>query len=312
MDNHVRIAVVLPCYNEAATIGGVIDDFRHVLPEASIYVFDNGSTDDSGRIATQRGCNLVRVRRRGKGHVIASIFRNVEADVYVIADSDGTYMASDVRSMLPLVLGNEADMVTGVRLRAGNEKAFRPTHLWGNKLFSWLMGVIFGSKFEDILSGYRVFNSDVVKVLPIVAEGFGIEVQMTALLLYYGFDISEIPLSNYSSRPAGSYSKLRTFRDGCLILLEAFTIVMAYKPLTFFGSVGIVLVVLGIALGSVVIGEYVRYQYVYRVPLAILSSVTVLLGMFQIGLGVAIHVIIYRLKEVLFSMQRVTKSRNNA
>ena len=151
-----------------------------------------------------------------------------------------------------------------------------------------------------------------VQVLPIVAEGFGIEVQMTALLLYYGFEIREIPLSNYSSRPAGSYSKLRTFRDGFLILLEAFTILMAYKPLTFFGSVGIVLVLLGFALGSVVIREYVRYQYVYRVPLAILSSVTVLLGMFQIGLGVAIHVIIYRLKEVLFSMQRVTKSQNNA
>ncbi|MDP7644054.1 MAG: glycosyltransferase family 2 protein [Anaerolineales bacterium] len=311
MGNDVRVAVVLPCYNEATTVGEVIDDFRSALPEANIYVFDNGSTDRSAEIAARKGCNVVKVRRRGKGHVVASIFRNVEADVYVLADSDGTYIAEDVKILLPPVLSNEADMVTGVRLRSGNENAFRPAHLWGNRLFSWLMGIVFGSRFVDILSGYRVFNSDVVRVLPIVAEGFGIEVQMTALLLYHGFDIREIELSNYHPRPAGSPSKLRTFRDGFLILLEALTILMAYKPLTFFGLVGIVLLVFGLGLGSIVITEFIKYQSVYRVPLAIVASAVALFGMGQIGLGITIHTIAYRLREVLFLMRRTGKNRDD-
>ena len=302
---------MLPCYNEAETIGGVIDAFRHALPEATIHVFDNSSTDRSAEIAAQKGCNVVRVRRRGKGHVVASIFRNVEADVYVLVDSDGTYMARDVNTLLAPVLANEADMVTGVRLRSGTDNSFRPVHMFGNKLFSWLMSVVFGTKFDDVLSGYRVFNSDVVRVLPIVAEGFGVEVQMTALLLYRGFEIREAELSDYRPRPSGSHSKLRTFRDGGVIMLEALTILMAYKPLTFFGSIGIVLTGVGLGLWSVMIGEYITYRLEFRVPLAIFASAVAFLGVFQIGLGIAVHAISYRLREVLFTMRRAGKMRGD-
>jgi glycosyltransferase involved in cell wall biosynthesis len=297
MTNEPRIAVLIPCYNEAATIGKVIDDFRAQLPEATIYVFDNNCSDDTAAIARGRGAVVAREPRQGKGYVVERMFETIEADAFVMVDGDDTYPAEKVHDLLRPVLSGDADMACGARLAEYTQESFRPLHVAGNNLVRGLINKIFSANLTDILTGYRAFNRKVTRCVPVVSAGFEIETELTLQMLYYRLKIVEVQVP-YRERPAGSVSKLRTFRDGARVLWKIFSLFRAFKPLTFFGGIGIVLLALGVAAGAPSIYDYAKSGYVYHVPLAILATGLVLLSFGSIFLGLLLHAMNWRLKEL--------------
>ncbi len=309
METEPRIAVLIPCHNEAATVGKVVDDFRARLPEAVIYVFDNCSTDATARIAAERGAKVVPEPRLGKGYVVEAMLNRVEADYYVIVDGDDTYPAGAVGELLEPVKAGMADMAVGAR-RAGededkNKKPFRPLHAVGNGLVRRLINRIFGAGLTDILSGYRAFNRRVAKSIPVVSSGFEVETELTVQMLYHRLKIVEVPVV-YRCRPEGSRSKLRTFRDGARVLWKVFSLMRAFKPLTFFGGTGLVLLALGILAGIPPIHDYFTdpNHYVHHVPLAILATGLILLSVGFVFLGLLLHAVNWRLKELHSVMTR--------
>ncbi len=305
MTTNPKIAVLLPCHDEQATIGKVIDDFRRALPEATIYVFDNCSTDETAIVARQHGAEVLYEPRKGKGYVIEGMFNRIDADYYVMADGDDTYPAEQVRLLLDPVTKGHADMMVGARLTRFDGQSFRPLHVIGNKLVRGLINGMFHANLSDILSGYRVFNRRVVRSLPVVSSGFEVETELTVHALYYRLMIDEVQVP-YRGRPEGSSSKLRTFRDGMRVLWKLFHLVRAYKPLTFFGSVGIVFFLLGILAGIPPIHGYIAsgYTRVERFPLAILATGLMLLSAGCITLGLLLHAMNWRLKELHNIMTR--------
>jgi glycosyltransferase involved in cell wall biosynthesis len=303
------VAVLIPCHNEALTIGRVVDDFRSQLPDAAVYVFDNRSSDDSATIARRHGATVVAESRLGKGFVVERMLSDVVADVCVMVDGDDTYDASGVHQLLAPILAGDADMTVGVRLHGGSTgegpDAFRSLHRSGNRLVRGLINWIFGSQLTDILSGYRAFNRRVVERVPVVSSGFEVETELTIQMLYYRLRLVEVPLP-YRGRPEGSHSKLRTFRDGARVLWKVFSLFRAFKPLTFFGGAGLVFLALGIASGLLPISDYVNNpdHYVTHVPMAILATGLVLLGAGSMVLGVLLHAINWRFKELHSVMTR--------
>lgn len=233
------IAVLVPCFNEESTIEKVISDFKKELPQATIYVFDNNSTDNTAAAAVRAGAVLVRELKQGKGFVVASMLNKVTADYYVMVDGDDTYAADCVHALLKPVLEGHADMTVGQRFSTHTSAAFRPLHIFGNRLVVQLINAIFSAKLQDVMSGYRAFTREVALSLPVVAAGFDVETEMTVQLLYRSYVIKEVPVP-YKERPTGSFSKLNTFQDGARVLLKIFGIAVAYKPLTFFGGVGLI------------------------------------------------------------------------
>ncbi len=292
-----RIAVVIPCYNEATTIGTVVRDFRRALPGAAVFVFDNNSTDGTAAEAERAGAQVVREKRQGKGAVIASALTTVDADYYLLVDGDDTYPADRAPDLLRPLLGQEADMVVGQRLAEHAEGSFRRFHVLGNRLVGRSINLIFSAGLSDVMSGYRAFTREVAENLPVVASGFDVETEMTLQLLYRRFVIKEVPVP-YRPRPAGSDSKLRTFRDGALVLLKILGIFKAYKPLTFFGGLGILAMLASFAIGSVVVYEYVQYRYIYSVPKAILAASGMVLGTMLAIVGVILHTVNFRILEM--------------
>lgn len=303
MAQEPKIAILVPCHNEAATVAKVVDDFRREIPEAVVYVFTNCCTDDTGAIASARGAVVVNEPRKGKGFVIESMLDRVEADFYVMVDGDDTYPAASVRQLLAPVVKDEADMVVGARLADYTDKSFRPLHVAGNNLVRGLINTIFNAGLTDILSGYRAFNRKVVRTIPIASSGFEVETELTIHMLYYRLKLVEVQVP-YRDRPPGSVSKLRTFHDGFRVLYKLFSLVRAFKPLTFFGGMGIVLFVLAVLAGIPPIYEYATEHYVHRVPLAILATGLVLLSAGCAFLGLALHAINWRLKELHSVMVR--------
>ena len=306
-----RIAVVIPCHNEGLTIGKVIDDFRRELPSAVIYVFDNCSTDATATIASEHGANVIKEPRRGKGFVIDSMFSRIEADFYVLVDGDDTYPADCVNKLLKPVMAGDADMVVGARLADYAEKSFRPFHIFGNNVIRRLVNWMGGTQLTDIMSGYRVFNRRVVERIPVVSAGFEVETEMTIQILYYRMKITEVQIP-YKSRPAGSESKLSTWRDGFRVLWKIFTLFRAFKPLTFFGSLGLLFLTLGIAAGILPINDYLTdpNHYVRHFPFAILATGLILLSTGCIFLGVLLHALNWRFLElhnVLTRKRQATK-----
>jgi glycosyltransferase involved in cell wall biosynthesis len=291
------IAVVIPCYNEALTIEKVVSDFRRVLPSASIVVFDNNSTDDSAALAEHAGAVVVREKRQGKGSVVSAILNTVDADYYVMVDGDDTYPADAVFGLLAPIMRGEADMVTGQRLSTFAEHSFRPLHVVGNKLVRTLVNLSFGVHLRDIMSGYRAFTREVAEHVPVVASGFDVETEMTLQLLYRRFVIREIPIA-YRARRAGSVSKLNTVKDGTRVLAKIGSVLQAYKPLTFFGSVAIILCVVGLFIGHFVIREYIDYRYIFSVPKAILAAGLMVLAFLSASLGLLLHTINFRILEM--------------
>jgi glycosyltransferase involved in cell wall biosynthesis len=292
-----RIAVLIPCYNEEITIGKVIEDFRRELPGANIYVFDNNSTDRTAEIAEEKDVIVIKEKRQGKGFVIASMFRKVEADLFIMVDGDDTYPADAVHSLIKPVLDEEADMTVGTRLRNPASEAFKPLNLLGNYLVVKLVNNIFDSNLTDIMSGYRVFNRDFVKNIPLISKGFEVETQLVIQSLYYQFKIQEVDIE-LRERPEGSESKLHTVRDGARVLLTIANIAKAYRPLFFFGIAGIFVLLCGIGLGAIPIVEFFQTGLISHFPTALLATGLVLVSMILFAIGLILDSINYRFKEI--------------
>ena len=265
-----RIAVLIPCYNEAEAIAGVVHDFAAALPEATIYVYDNNSGDATRERAAQAGAVVRSETHQGKGNVVRRMFADIEAEVYVLVDGDGTYDAPSARSMVDLLLQNSLDMVNGARV-ATAAAAFRPGHLFGNHLLTGTVAVIFGDRLNDMLSGYRVMSRRFIKSFPALASGFETETELTVHALELRLPIAEVP-TPYRDRPPGSQSKLRTFRDGWRILRTILFLVREERPLQFFSTVAAVLVIAALALGWPLLTEYLETGLVPRFPTAILAT----------------------------------------
>jgi glycosyltransferase involved in cell wall biosynthesis len=281
----VKIAVLVPCYNEELTVGKVVKDFRQALPEAEIYVYDNNSSDGTFDAAVEAGAIVRREVRQGKGNVVRSMFRQIEADYYIMVDGDDTYPASYAEDLLKPVMEGEADMVVGARLSRFGDRSFRKFHLLGNRFIVGLINILFNSRIQDALSGYRSFTRLFVKTMPVVSSGFEIETEMTTHALDRGFILREVPI-DYGERPQGSESKLSTFRDGVLIVKTIFRIFKDYKPFVFFTTLSVLLLIAGLGFGIPVVLEFLRTGLVLRFPTAILASALVTLSvlLFSVGL----------------------------
>ncbi len=291
------IAVLIPCYQEELTIGKVVEDFKRVLPGAAIYVYDNNCTDKTAEVARKAGAIVRREKRQGKGFVVASMFEQVDADIMVMVDGDDTYEAGAVDALLEPILKGDADMTAAARLKTYTDKSFRPFHLFGNKLVCSAINWMFNSNISDIFSGYRAFTREAVAQIPITAAGFDVETELTLQALYRGLVIKEIS-APYRARPEGSFSKLSTFSDGFKVIFKLFLILRSYKPLTFFGICTLVLLALGLLVGSRPIYEYATEHYVYAVPSAILAAALVLLAFLSLSLGLILNSTNLRLLEL--------------
>lgn len=263
------IAVLIPCFNEALTIAGVVADFRASLPSARIYVFDNNSKDGTADIAARAGARVVRERRQGKGNVVRRMFADVDADVYVMADGDGTYDATKAPDLVAKLIEEQADMVVGVR-RGVRKDAGREGHAFGNRLFNTIYTQAFGNDFTDIFSGYRAFTRRFVKSFPAVSSGFEIETEMSVHASQLKMPTAEIEL-DYGRRPEGSVSKLKSFRDGFKILGMIAMLLKETRPAMFFGLLAGAFAFASLMLSTPIIATYLESGLVPRLPTAVLS-----------------------------------------
>jgi glycosyltransferase involved in cell wall biosynthesis len=279
----LRIAVLVPCYNEAAAIAQVIDGFRQALPTAHILVFDNNSTDDTVAIARKAGAETRHVPRQGKGNVVRRMFADVEADLYVLVDGDATYDAASAPKLIERLLAEGLDMVVGARKDTAIE-AYRPGHRFGNRVLTEFVARVFGRAFNDILSGYRVFSRRFVKSFPAVSIGFEIETELTIHALELRMPIAEIE-TPYYARPAGSASKLNTYRDGARILRMILRLYQLQRPLAFFSWLAVGLAAVAIALAIPVVITFIQTGLVPRLPTAVLSTGLMLLASLSLTCG---------------------------
>jgi glycosyltransferase involved in cell wall biosynthesis len=292
-----KIAALIPCYNEELTIDRVITDLRNAMPEATIYVFDNNSTDRTAEIAKSSGAFIIKEKRQGKGFVVQSMFNKVDADVYVMIDGDDTYDVSLVNTMIAMIRNDKADMVVGNRLKTYKSKSFRPLHIFGNKLVRFLINKLFRSNLKDIMSGFRVMSRSFVKNINIVSSGFEVESEMSIKALKYGFVSEEIDV-RYKERPEGSYSKLNTFKDGILVLKTIFIIFKEYKPLLFFSVVSGIMLIISLLSGYVVVDEFLKTRYITHVPLSIFAAGTMIFSIILFVTGIILDSVNRRFDEL--------------
>ncbi|HMJ25203.1 MAG TPA: glycosyltransferase [Pyrinomonadaceae bacterium] len=297
-----QIAILIPCYNEEPTVGEVVRAFRAELPAARIYVFDNNSNDKTIACALEAGAIVRRESRQGKGFVVQSMFREIDADVYVMVDGDATYPAREVHQLIAPVLAGEADMVVGSRLHPGLKSEFRQLNRWGNRLVLTVLNFVFKVKLTDILSGYRAFNRKFVKGLPLFGGGFEIETELTIKAVARGFRTVEIP-TVLVARPEGSHSKIKFLRDGFIILNTILALFRDYKPLTFFGSVGLFFLVLALVPGGMFAVQWLRTGTVTHQSLAVLAVGLGLAGMLLLVVGLILHTIVRRFQEIEHTLQ---------
>lgn len=287
-----KVAVLLPCYNEEKTIGKVVRDFRAVLPEADIYVYDNNSTDRTAELAAEAGAIVRRERTQGKGNVIRRMFREVEADCYLMADGDDTYPAYHAPQMVAAVLEEQADMVIGDRLSSTYfTENKRPFHNMGNKLVRGLICRLWHTEVKDIMTGYRAFSRPFVKLFPVMSGQFEIETEMTIHALDKRFRLVEIPI-DYRDRPEGSESKLNTFSDGLKVLRTIVTLFKEYRPMRFFGWLAVLLAVVGIALVIPVLVDYFHTGLVMRFPTLFVSLFLLLASLLSLFTGLCLDVMV--------------------
>lgn len=284
-----RIAVLVPCHNEAATISSVVHDFRTHLPDAAIYVYDNASTDETASIAEAAGAHVRHEPLRGKGNVVRRMLADVEADIYVLVDGDNTYDAASAPKAIDHLVSYQLDMVNCARV-ATADGAFRPGHATGNRLLSGIVTWVFGDRIRDMLSGYRVMSRRFVKSFPAFSGGFEIETELTVHALELRAPIGEIP-TPYRERPTGSASKLHTVRDGTRILALIVHMVKEERPLQFFSLVFAVLALLAVALGVPVVATYLKTGLVPRLPTAILSTGMMILAFLALACGLILDTV---------------------
>lgn len=281
-----RIAVLVPCYNEAETIAQVVAGFLAALPDAVVYVYDNNSSDATAEAARAAGAVVRAEPLQGKGYVVRRMFADVEADIYVLVDGDGTYDPTDAPVMVARLLSAGLDMVTGTRV-ADAVEAYRPGHRFGNRLLTGMVQSVFGKRISDMLSGYRVFSRRFVKSFPALTSGFEIETELTVHALELRMALGEVP-TRYLARPPGSQSKLRTYSDGLRILRTILVLIKEERPLQFFSLCGLVLLLVGLGLGIPVVITYFRTGLVPRLPTAVLSSGLVLLAFLSMSVALVL------------------------
>jgi glycosyltransferase involved in cell wall biosynthesis len=284
-----RIAVLVPCYNEAAAIADVVKGFRAALPGSVVYVYDNNSTDRTVEIARAAGAVVRRETHQGKGYVVRRMFADVEADVYVLVDGDATYDAPSAREMIARLVQDQLDMVLAARVDR-EEAAYRPGHRFGNRLLSGFVTHIFGESFTDMLSGYRVFSRRFVKSFPVLSGGFEIETELTIHALELGLPAAEVR-TPYYARPEGSASKLNTYRDGLRILLAIMKIYRAERPLRLFLSIGAGLALISIGLAIPIFITFIEQGTVPRFPTAILSTGLMLAALLSVACGLVLDTV---------------------
>lgn len=293
-----KIAVLIPCYNESLTIEKVVSDYKEALPEATIYVYDNNSSDHTDELARKAGAKVVYEYRQGKGNVIRSMFRDIDAECYLMIDGDDTYPAENAREMVDLVLNKGVDMVIGDRLSSTYFiENKRPFHNMGNRIVRSLINHLFHSNVKDIMTGYRAFSRLFVKSFPVLSKGFEIETEMTIHALDKNFLLEEIPVT-YRDRPEGSESKLNTVSDGMKVLKTIASLFRDYKPLLFFSCASIICLLLGIGFFVPVFVSYIHTGLVEKIPTIIVSGVVFTVGILLWICGLILDVVVKKHRQL--------------
>jgi len=305
------IAIAIPCYQEEKTIGRVVQDFLAQLPTAKVYVFDNNCTDRTAEVARAAGATVIREKRQGKGHVVATMFEVIREDILVMVDGDGTYDATAVHRLLAPILAGDADMTVAARLQEYSDKSFRKFHVAGNQMVCWIINQIFHARISDIFSGYRAFTRECALSIPITSRGFDVETELTVQSLYRGAVVREIE-APYGERPSGSFSKLRTIPDGIKVLLRLFLLMRSYKPLSFFGSLFLVLLLVSLAAGALPFVELVQQHRVVSRASAIVAISLFMLASLSLSLGLVLSSVNQRLLELeRVVIKRLQRSRSD-
>lgn len=303
-----EIAVLIPCYNESKTIEKVVKDYKESLPNSTIYVYDNNSTDGTDVIAKKAGAIVRYESKQGKGNVIRSMFKDIDADCYIMVDGDDTYSAENAKEMCKLVLEKNADMVVGDRLSSTyfteNKRMF---HNFGNKLVRALINRLFKANIKDIMTGYRAFSYNFVKTFPVLSCGFEIETEMTIHALDKNMNIKEIPI-NYKDRPEGSFSKLSTYSDGLKVLKTIARLYKEYKPMRFFGILSILFFVISVIFASPVLIEYFKTGLVPRFPTLIFSLFLLIISVLLFVCGLILEVVVKKHRQ-LFELLLIKTKR---
>lgn len=293
-----KIAVLIPCFNEAKTIEKVVNDYKKALPEADIYVYDNNSTDSTATIAERAGAIVRYEPRQGKGNVIRQMFRDINADCYLITDGDDTYSAENAKEMCSYILDGKADMVIGDRLSSTyfkeNKRRF---HNFGNKIVRLLINKLFNNNIKDIMTGYRAFSKQFVKSFPVLSKGFEIETEMTIHAVDKNFKLVEIPIG-YKDRPEGSISKLNTYKDGLKVMKTIATLFREYKPFLFFAVFSVIILVVSLLFMIPVFIEYFKTGLVPKIPTLIFSLMLMVIAILLWVCGIILDVIIKKHKQL--------------
>src|SRR5438552_14092484 len=285
----MRIAVLVPCFNEEAAVATVVGDFRKALPSAQIYVYDNNSSDRTAAVAREAGAEVRSEYRQGKGHVVQRMFADVDADIYVLVDGDATYDAPSAPKMIEKLVAEHLDMVVGLRVDQ-SVAAYRPGHRTGNWMLTTFLASVFGEAFKDILSGYRVFSRRFVKSFPVLSDGFEIETELSVHALELALPVAEVE-TPYYARPEGSFSKLNTWRDGLRIMGTILKLYRSEKPLRFFTAIGVFLALVSIGLAVPIVVTYLETGLVPRLPTAVLSMGLMIVALLSASSGLVLDTV---------------------
>lgn len=289
-----EIAVLIPCYNEAQTIEKVVKDFKAVLPESVIYVYDNNSSDDTATIAANAGAIVRHEYQQGKGNVIRRMFRDIDAKCYIMTDGDDTYPADNAREMADAVLTRNVDMVVGDRLSSTYfQENKRPFHNFGNSIVRWSINTLFNSDIKDIMTGYRAFSYQFVKSFPVLSQGFEIETEMSIHAVDKNMFLENVVIE-YRDRPEGSESKLNTYSDGFKVIFTIIKLLRTYKPMFFFGILALIFIALGVGFMIPIIIEFVKTGLVPKIPTLIVSCISILIGIVSFFSGMILHTITWK------------------
>jgi glycosyltransferase involved in cell wall biosynthesis len=300
----MRVAVLVPCFNEEAAVASVVCGFRKALPTAEIYVYDNNSKDRTAAVAREAGAEVRSERRQGKGHVVRRMFADTDADVYVLVDGDATYDAQSAPRMIEKLLKEHLDMVVGLRVDQ-ERAAYRPGHRFGNRMLTGFLSSVFGQDFKDTLSGYRVFSRRFVKSFPVLSDGFEIETELTVHALELSMAVAEVE-TPYYARPEGSFSKLNTYRDGFRIFGTILRLYRSEKPLRFFTVIGGFLALVSIGLAIPIVITYLQEGIVPRLPTAVLSTGLMIVAVLLVSSGLVLDTVTRgrrEMKQLAYLMQ---------
>ncbi len=305
-----KIAVLIPCYNESRTIKKVVEDFRQVLPEATVYVYDNNSTDGTDKIAEKAGAVVCHEFRQGKGNVIRRMFREIDAECYIMTDGDDTYPAEDAREMANMVLEKKVDMVVGDRLSSDYfTENKRPFHNFGNLFVRKSINILFHNDIKDIMTGYRAFSYEFVKTFPVLSKGFEIETEMSIHAVEKNMFVENIVIK-YRDRPKGSESKLNTYSDGFKVIRTIVRLFRTYKPMGFFGAMALLLVLISMCFFIPIVDTYIKTGFVPNFPTLIMCGFTMLAAIQSFFSGLTLQTIVQKNRQDFeMELQRVTEEK---